>query len=477
MKMLINGQRVDASNGAVIEVFNPATGELLDTVPSATQEDVEKAISIAHSGKASWAETPMFERATILRKFVDLLEEQKHDLAKLQCLEMGKIFGECLFELTVSAKVFTGFIEKASHLNGEVLPESQTEHKNDIVFTRREPLGVITCIVPFNYPVELFSHKVAPALLMGNSVIVKPASENPLIVIRLVELLIEAGVPGSAIQIITGSGASVGKYLVDSKFVNAVSLTGSTQVGLSVARNSIEYLHQIFLELGGNDSIIILPDADIDYAVDEVIKGRMTNTGQTCCATKRVLIHQSLEKIFTSKLLEKLKAIKRGNPIDPNTGIGCLISERAAKNVEEQVKSTIEQGAKCIYGGKRDGAFYDPTVLVNVNKEMSIAKDMEIFGPVIPIIVFDTKEEAIEITNLPIYGLHCGIITNDIKKAINMAAKIEVGNVILNGTGNYRHMDMAFGGTKMTGLGREGINYTLEEMSKVKSYVLRKVLE
>lgn len=477
MQMTINGEKTNSSDGKEIQVFNPATQELIDTVPSATNEDIERATKAAQVGKKLWAETPLYERTKILKKYVLLLEEHKSELAQLECKELGKIIRECKFEVNVAAKIFTGFIERANHLCGDVMPDCQSECGKDLIFTRREPLGVIACIVPFNYPVELFCHKVAPALIMGNAVIVKPATSNPLAVIRLVDLLIEAGVPGNVVQVITGRGSVIGDYLVGSSDIDGVSLTGSTEVGISVAEQSAKNLHHVFLELGGNDAMIIMKDGDIGFAVNETIGGRITNSGQTCCGTKRIVIHNSKKEEFTNQLIERLKKIKTGNPADITTDMGCVVSEKAAIEIERQVKLTIEQGATCIHGGRVKGTFFEPIVLVNVTPNMDIAKDMEIFGPVIPIIGFDTEEEAIEITNAPIYGLHCGIITNNTKQAINMASKIEVGNVVINGSGNYRHIDMAFGGTKMTGIGsKEGVQYTLEEMSKVKSYVLKGIL-
>lgn len=477
MKMIINGEKVDSSDRKGIQVLNPATQEVIDTVPSATQEDIQKAIQVAQTGRKVWSQTPLYERSSILKKYVELLKENKLELSKLESSETGKIIKECEGELGTAAKIFTGFIERANHLCGEVMPDCQSECGKDIIFTRREPLGVIVCIIPFNYPVELFCHKVAPALVMGNSVIVKPATDNPLTVIRLVELLLKAGIPKNVVQVITGRGPVVGNHLIENPNVDAVSLTGSTEVGIEVAEKSAKYLHHVFLELGGNDAMIVMDDADIDFAVEEAMLGRISNTGQTCCATKRIVVNNKVKDEFIKKLIERLEKIKRGNPADHSTDIGCLISEKAAIDVEKQVKHTIDQGAKCVYGGTRNKAFFEPTVLVDVTLDMDVANDMEIFGPVIPIIGFDTEKEAVEIANAPIYGLQCGIVTNDIKTAINMAAKIEVGNVVINGTGNYRHIDMAFGGTKMTGIGREGVQYTLEEMSKVKSYVLKNILK
>lgn len=477
MKMNIGGQKVDSPDSKTIEVINPATQELIDTVPSATKEDMEKCLGIAQEGKRIWASTPLYERARILNKYADAVEEHKEELAKLQCREMGKIIGECEFEIGAAAKIFRGFIERANHLYGETLPDNQGGIEGDIIFTRREPLGVIACVVPFNYPVELYAHKVAPALITGNAVIVKPASDNPLVVIRLVELLIECGVPGSVAQVITGRGSVVGEYLIPSFKIDAVSLTGSTEVGIDVMMKSAQALHRVFLELGGNDALIVFEDADLELAVDEAFAGRIQNAGQTCCACKRFVVHGSIKDKFTNMLVEKLSRLVKGDPMDRNTQIGCLINEKAAKEVEEQVNFTVKQGAKCIYGGKRyNYAFYEPAVLSGVTADMDIAKDMEVFGPVFPIIGFELAEEALAIANNTKYGLAGGVITRDINRALKTASKMNCGTVVINGSGCYRHMDHAFGGYKMSGLGREGISTTLEEMTQVKSYVLKGIL-
>ncbi len=478
MKMIIGGKKTDSKDGNVIEVFNPATQELLDTVPSATKEDIEMCLEIAQEGKKVWADTPLYKRAEILIKYAEAIEKNKKELAELECRELGKRIIECEFEVQVAANIFRGYVERANHLYGETIPTDNREGSaNDIIFTRREPLGVIACIVPFNFPVELYAQKVAPALTMGNAIIVKPATDNPLAVTRLVELLIECGVPGSVAQVVTGRGSVIGKLMIPSPKIDAVSLTGSTDVGIDIFKESAQPFHRIFFELGGNDALIIFEDADMKLAVNEAFAGRMLNAGQCCCATKRILVQNSIKKEFTKRLINKLSEVIIGNPIDKNTEIGCLISEKAASEVEKQIELTIRQGAKLAYGGKRDGAFYQPTVLTEVTDEMDIAKNMEIFGPVFPIIGFDTPEEALAISNGSQYGLNGGVITSDINKAIQTASKMECGTVVINGADNYRHLDHAFGGYKMSGIGREGIAYTLEEMSQVKTYVLKGVLK
>lgn len=475
--MIFGGKHTDAANGKVIEILNPATGQLIDTVPIATEEDVERCVSIAQEGKKIWAATPLHKRSEILCRFADLMASNKKELAELECREMGKRIIECEGEVETSIQITRGFIERANHLYGETLAaDNQPGFENDIIFTRREPLGVVACIVPFNYPIELCSWKISAALIMGNAIIVKPASDNPLAVMRLVELLLEAGVPGSAAQVITGRGSLVGKWLISNPGLNAVSLTGSTEAGIDVCREAAENLHRVLLELGGNDPLIVFEDADLELALEEAFVGRIYNAGQTCCATKRILVQNSIKAKFADMLAEKLSKVVMGDPMDRNSGIGSLISEEATFTVGKQIDHTVKQGAKLFYGGKREGAFYQPTILTDVTPEMDIAKDLEVFGPVFPIIGFDTPEEAAAIANGSRYGLNSGVMTSDIKKAMKTASQIESGTVTINGSNFYRHKDHAFGGYKMSGIGREGISVLLEEMSQVKTYALKGIL-
>jgi acyl-CoA reductase-like NAD-dependent aldehyde dehydrogenase len=478
MKMIIDGQKVAALDGKVCEVFNPATSEKIDAVPSATREDIERALDSAQKGKKIWADTPQYERSRILMKFADSVEKHKEGLAITLCKDTGKSIRNAQNEIEGIPGIFRGYAERANHLYGLTMPNSSPGAEENIIFTRREPLGVIACIVPFNFPATLYAHKVAPALAMGNAVIIKPASDSPLVDICLTELLLESGIPGSVAQIITGSGAVAGNYLISSPKIDAICLTGSTPVGIDVAKAGAQHLHHVFLELGGNDALIIFEDAELELAVEEVLMARILNAGQICMTTKRILVQNSVKDSFTRLLLEKLKAVKMGDPLDPQTDMGCLIKEKAAIEVENQVNHTIKQGAKCIYGGKRlNKTFFEPTLLVDVSPEMDIAKDMEIFGPVFPIIGFDTMEEALMIANSSIYGLMGGVMTRDINKAMKAAVGMECGGVVINGSGRYRTSEMPFGGYKMSGMGREGVCTALEEMTQIKTIVMKGVLK
>ena len=475
--MIIDGKRVDASDSGVIRILNPATQEFIDTVPKATASDANQAIDVAQVGKRIWANTPTHERVRILSRCADAIEEHLEDLAQSLSREMGKIIQEARGEIRVSAQTIRGYAEAAAHHYGKTLTDSQKGIEKDILFTRHEPLGVVACITPFNYPVLLVAHKMAAALATGNAVIVKPASDNPLTLIKLVALCLEQGIPGNVLQIITGSGEVVGKILAESPKVNAISLTGSTEVGISLAETGAKTLKRVFLELGGNDPFIVLDDADISKAIAAAVEGRLENAGQTCCSSKRFLIHESIHDVFIKKLLEALSKIKHGSPQDDETEYGCLINGNAAQKVELQIQKTIEQGAKLICGGHAYNiTYFEPTILDDVTLDMDIAKDMEVFGPVFPIITFKTDEDAVKIANASRYGLQAGIMTKSVDRAMRIAANLQCGAVVINGSGNYRHIEQPFGGYKMSGFGREGISGTLAEMTQEKTYVLKDVL-
>lgn len=477
MKMIINGKAVDASDGGVLEVTCPATGKLLDTVPNATKEDVETAVKAAKEGQKVWAAYPVHKRADVLYKFLDLVEENKERLAQTLSQDTGKPITEARGEIANIPIAFKAFIEKAKHLYGDIIPPGiEANQDNHVQLVTREPLGVIACIIPFNFPCDLFDQKVAPALMAGNAAIVKPPHQNPLTLCMLTEFLVKAGVPDGAIQVVTGIGAEAGSYLCNHPDVSGITFTGSTKVGIETAHAAANHLAHVALELGGNDAFIVCEDADIDLAVEELVWGRLYNTGQVCCASKRFIVHKSIKDEFAQKVVERVKKIKLGDISDDATELGCLVNEDAAKNVEAQAQKTVEQGGKIIYGGKRDGAFYEPTIIVDVPKTADVATDMEIFGPVIPIIEFDEVEEAIEIANSSMFGL-CGcVFSADFKKAWAVASKLECGGAVINGASFFRSFEMPFGGHKYSGVGFEGVQSTYEAVTKVKTIVLKNII-
>jgi len=476
MKSLVGREWVDSTNGAVIEVKNPATGELVDTVPSLTEEQINEAVKVAKEEQKEWENRPLHERCVILSKFAELVLRDKDRLADLLSRETGKPIKEAIAEIANIQIGVPAYVEKAKHDYGNVVYRgSEAGQENTIQYTIQQPLGVVVAIIPFNFPSDIFINKIPPALIMGNSAILKPASVNPLTLTAYVELLVEAGVPAGVIQVVHGSGSVVGKALTSHPDVSIVSLTGSTEAGIDAAKNCAEHCAHSSLELGGNDAFILCEDGDIDLAVEETVWGRLYNTGQVCCASKRFLVHNSVKDEYIRKMVEKIKTLKFGMPSDPTTEIGCLISEEAAIEVERQVNKTIEQGAKLVCGGARKGAFYLPTILDNVTKDMDVAIDMEIFGPVIPVIGFDTIEEAIEIANKSKFGLSGSIITRDMNKAIKVSEKMECGGFVINGASFFRSFEQPFGGWKYSGIGNEGIMTTLREMSRTKTVILKNV--
>lgn len=475
MKMIIGGQNVEASDGAVQEVINPATHTVVDTVPMATTEDVDHALLNARKGFKTWAQVPLHKRIETLYAFEELFKEAREDLIKLGMEEMGKTETLAAGEINVATLLIRNFCEAARSLGGETFaPGNHPIAENDLVLTVREPWGVVFCLLPFNSPISLYVQKAIPALLMGNAVIVKPASDTPLCNIVMTELLLKSGVEPNAVQILTGSGSKVGKYIVASKDIDVVSLTGSTEVGIQIAKDCAEHLHRVSLELGGNDALIILEDAEMDLAIHESFCGRHVHAGQICCASKRFMVQNSIREEFTNQLLEKIKAIQVGDPNDENTTFGPVTSEKAAIDIERQIQHSVEQGARLLFGGKRfNRTFIEPTLLTDVTPDMDIARDMEIFGPVWPIIGFDTIKEAIEIANNSIYGLSGGVMTRDQGKAMQIARALQTGCCVFNGSGLYRSADQPFGGYKMSGIGREGGRFTLEEMSQLKTLVFK----
>lgn len=476
MKSLIGREWRDSSDGKVIEVYNPATNELIDTVPSLTKEDVEQAIDYADAHQKEWEAKSVIERCAVLSKFAQLVEQNKDELALLLSKETGKPIKEAYNEIANIQIGVPGYVEKVKHEYGDIIYRgTEAGQENTIQYTIQQPLGVVVAIIPFNFPSDIFINKVPPALLMGNAVILKPASVNPLTLTRYVELLVEAGVPAGIISVVHGSGSVVGKTLTSSKKVDMVSLTGSTAAGIDAAKNCAEHCAHSSLELGGNDAFILCADGDMDLAIEETVWGRLYNTGQVCCASKRFLIENSVKDEYIRRMVEKINSLKVGNPQDMGTDIGCLVSEEAAIEVERQVNETIAAGAKLVIGGKRNGAFYEPTILDNVTPDMEVAKDMEIFGPVITVIGFDDLDEAVKIANSSIYGLSGSIITKDISKAIKISEKMECGGFVINGASFFRSFEQPFGGWKYSGIGNEGIMTTLKEMSRMKTVILKNV--
>ncbi len=477
MKMIINGKKVDSSSGLTFDVTAPATGKVIDSVPKATEEDIKLAVDAAVIGQKVWAQYPIYKRANIIYRFLELVETNKENLAQTLSAENGKPIREARAEITNIGIGFSAFAEYAKHYYGKTIPAgTEPGQQTNFQIVTREPIGVVVAIIPFNFPCDLYDQKVAPALMMGNAAIVLPSSDNPLTLLMLTEMLVEAGVPNGVIQCLTAPG-SVKSAAVKDPRVHLVTLTGSTEVGIETAKIAAANLTHAALELGGNDAFIVLEDGDLDLAVEEMIWGRMYNTGQVCCASKRFLIHNSLKDEFAKKSVERIKQLNFGDPSKEETQISCLISEAAAIKVEKEVNLTVEQGGKIILGGKRNGAYYDPTVIVDIPKTADVATDLEIFGPVVSIIGFDTDEEAIEIANSSIFGLSSCVFSKNVKRAVKVAKAMEAGGAVINGASFFRAFEMPFGGWKHSGIGTEGVMTTFDEMTRIKNIVMKNIID
>jgi len=478
MKMLMNGKKVDAKSGRVFPVRNPATAEVIDTVPAAGLEDVHEAIEIAKRGKPIMAALPAHRRSEILRKTADLIASQHEDLSRLLSRENGKTIRQCRFEMTTTQRLFVDFGEEAKRIGGHYLPMDAVpglEHM--IAYTIRQPIGIVVGIVPFNYPAELFAHKIPGALAAGNAVIVKPPSKCPLTVLRLGELILEAGLPPEGMQMLTGSPKDMGDELFTDPAIGMISLTGSAASARDIARKAAGTLKRTAFELGGTDPMIILEDANLKAAAEAVVQGRLTNgAGQICCAVKRVLVQASVYDEFLKLLVERCRLIKMGDPLLEETDLGPLISPEDAAKVHAEVLKAIEQGAKCLFGGERVGSsFYKPTVLVNVTPDMCVMTN-EIFGPVAPIFPFKDLEEGVKIANDSPFGLQSSVFSESIRNALNVAHKLEAGGVVINGAGAFRPGNVPFGGYKQSGVGRESIVETVRDMTEEKAIIINQVL-
>jgi acyl-CoA reductase-like NAD-dependent aldehyde dehydrogenase len=474
MKMLLGGRPIDAESGRHFPVRNPATGEVIDTVPQAGPKDVQEAIRIARMGQPLMAALPAHRRSAILKQTADLIAAHFDDLVRLLTRENGKTIRQCRAEMTTTQRLFVDFAEEAKRIKGEVLPMDTVpglEHM--LAYTVRQPVGIVVGIVPFNYPAELFAHKIPGAIAAGASVIVKLPELCPLTVLRIGELMFEAGLPGEGMQMLTGFPSDLGDGLLTDPDIRMISFTGSVPAAKVIAGKAADTLKRLAFELGGTDAMIVLADADLDGAVEAVVAGRLTNgAGQICCAVKRVLVQDSVFDAFLDRLVERCRGIKMGDPFSEDTDLGPLITPQAAAKVDAQVKESVAMGARCLAGGARVGySFYQPTVLVNVTADMPVMRD-EVFGPVAPIHPFSDAEEAIRFANDSPYGLQSSVFSTNISSALKIAHSLEVGGVVINGTGAFRPGNVPFGGAKQSGIGRESIVNTVREMTEEKTIVV-----
>jgi lactaldehyde dehydrogenase len=473
MKMLIDGQWVESSDHAWSSVINPGTGKEIDKVPKATTQDMVRVVAAAQQGKLAMRKLTALQRYEMLTRIAQSIDAHREEVCHLLAEENGKPIQQTRAEVSVTANIFRNFAEEAKRMFGRVMPVDAVKgNERHFAITIRQPLGVVAAIIPFNYPVELWGHKAAAALAAGNAVISKPPSNCPLALLKIAELMEQCGLPRAAHQMVTGGGEVVGSYLAKAEGIQLVTVTGSTEVGIKIAQMAAETLKKVHMELGGNDSLIILEDCDLEKAATSVVLGRLARgNGQICCAVKRIFVEASIYDKFAALLTEKAKALKVGDQLQEDTDVGPLISEKAAEEVEVFVNEAVRLGAKVTVGGTRHNAFMDPTVLTNVKVDMPLFKE-EVFGPVAPLVPFTSVDEAIRLCNDSPYGLQSAVFTNDINKAFDIAYKLEAGGVIINWSTALRVETLPFGGIKMSGHGREGVHDTLEEMTDQKTIVV-----
>lgn len=461
--MLIGGKYVTAEDTE--EVKNPYDGQVIDTVPIAHLQTAQLAIDEANKAKSSLVEMSAFKISNKLLNVCEKLTQNREEFAKLLTLEVGKPINEALVELDRSIETLKLAAEEAKRIYGESVPlDAGLNGKGFFAFTQRLPLGVVAAITPFNYPLNLTIHKIAPAIACKNTVIVKPPTEAPLTVMKFCELLNEE-FPDGVVNVITGYGSEIGDYLVCSPEIDKISFTGSVTTGLMISQKA--GMKKVTLELGGNDPLVVLKDADIEKAVKGVINGAFLNAGQVCMGVKRIIVEEEIADEFAKKLVGETEKLVLGNPLDKTTTLGTLISEKAAMQVEQTVDMAVKEGAKILTGGKREGAFYGATVIDNVKPDMDLVVN-ETFGPVAPIIRVKSLDEAIEVANDTEYGLQAGVFTSDYSAAMRCANEIEAGTVFINKQSTFRTDNMPFGGFKNSGVGKEGIKYAVEEMTKTK---------
>jgi len=477
MKMLIDSQWVEASDGQWRDISNSGTGEVIDRVPQATLEDAARAVEAAQAGKVAMRRMPAHRRSEILLRIADSLEAEKEALATLLAKENGKPIRQTREELAATIRIFRGFAEEAKRILGRVVPmDAVPGQERNLAMTIRQPLGVVAAIVPFNYPVELYAHKGAPALAAGNAVIVKPPSDCPLTLLRIAALMEDAGLPRGAHQVITGPGARIGDYLARAPGIQKITLTGSTEVGIHISELAARHLKKVTMELGGNDAMIICADADLEKAARAVVLGRLARgNGQICCAVKRVFVEASVYDQFAGMLTREAKELKVGDQLSEDTDVGPLINQAAAEQVEGLIQDAVRAGAKVTAGGHRRGAFIEPTVMTDIPADVKLFRE-ETFGPVVPLVRFQNVDEAVRMANDSPYGLQAAVFTRDISRALDVAHRLEAGGVIINWSSALRVESLPFGGIKMSGHGREGLLDTLDEMTEQKVIIVHDAL-
>ena len=456
-QMIVGGEPVGARSGKVMEIRNPATGEVVDTVPQADAEDVRLAIDVAYEAWRGWANTSATKRAELLYKAAELVKEHMKEIAELETKEQGKTLRESQIEVNRFAENLEFYAGLGNKIRGEYIPLAEKDKYGLVV---KQPVGVCAAIVPWNFPVSLMGNKIAPALVTGNSVVVKPASTTPLAAIRLVQLFHDAGVPPGVLNIITGPGGVAGEELLVNPRVRKIAFTGETGTGKHVMEAAAQEIKRVTLELGGSDPMIVCDDADLDAAASAASVGRFFNCGQACLAVKRLYLFDSIADVFLEKFLPKVERLRVGNGMTQGITTGPLHTARQRQEIEEMVQDAVDRGAKVRVGGTRPegeeyekGNFYLPTVLEDVPADAKMVQE-ECFGPALPVFRVRDLEDAIEQANSSKYGLGSSIWTRDLSKAQAAAERIEAGYTWVNNL-HVAYDELPFGGFKQSGYGKE----------------------
>ncbi|MEI3612890.1 aldehyde dehydrogenase family protein [Pseudogracilibacillus sp. SO30301A] len=455
-KLFIDGEWIETEEKQ--KVFNKYTSELYAVTCVADEKLVNKAVEAAVDAHKNTTFSPE-ARYNVLMKVASLLNERKKEYAEIIAKEGGKPITDALVEVSRSASTFQIAADETKKLVGEIIPNYNTEGR--FLYTIKKPVGVVAAITPFNFPLNLVVHKVAPALAAGNPVIIKPASETPSLAIRLCELLEEAGVPKGFVQCLIGGGRTVGEQLLNDERIAHYTFTGSPAVGKHIQKTI--GLRKATLELGSNSATIVHHDADIDKAAEKLAKMAFAHAGQICISVQRIFVHEDIKNEFMDKFLEKVDQLKVGDPLNPKTNVGPMINEKEAERVEQWVEEAKADGAIVLIGGIRTKNIFQPTVLTNVKKGMKVL-DEELFAPVVSVTFYSTLEEAINLVNDSKYGLQAGIYTSDINLSYQIPYLLEVGGVVINDTCCYRTDQMPYGGVKESGNGKEGPAYAIQEL-------------
>ncbi|MGR3897877.1 NAD-dependent succinate-semialdehyde dehydrogenase [Psychrobacter sp. 1176_08] len=462
----INGVWCDADNKQTHEVLNPATGEVIGTVPMMGANETRRAIEAADTAQSTWAKKTGKERSIVLRRWHTLIAENIEDLALLMTHEQGKPIGEAKGEIQSGLDYLEWFAEEAKRVYGDVIPGHMADKRLIVI---KQPVGVTAAITPWNFPHSMISRKAGPALAAGCPMIVKPAMETPYSALAMAYLAQQAGIPDGIYSVVTGDPIAIGEEMTTNPMVKKISFTGSTRVGKILMKQCADTVKKMSMELGGNAPFIVFDDADIDAAVTGAMMSKYRNSGQTCVCANRLFVQAGVYEAFSQKLAEQVRAIKVGNGLESGVTQGPLISKAAADNTEALVKDAKNKGATVLCGGQRvdaDKNFFNPTILTNVNNDMRIANE-EIFAPIAPIFKFDTDEEAVALANRTEYGLAGYFYSRDIGRVWRIAEALEVGMVGVN-TGMLTTELAPFGGVKESGMGREGSKYGIEEYVETK---------